>query len=328
MKYTNLGRTGLKVSRLVLGTMNFGELTDEQTAFKIMDRAVEAGINFFDTVDVYGGPQSPDMEKGFGTSEEIIGRWLAQGDRRDRIILATKLYQPMETGPNDHGLSAYHMRRACEASLKRLQTDHIDLYQMHHVDRNTPWEEIWQGLGQLILEGKISYVGSSNFAGWDIATAQNIANSRHFLGLASEQSLYNLSNRAIELEVIPALSYYNIGLIPWSPIGMGLLGGDFDFSEKGRRMTQDLQGRVAQYQEQLQKYQALCKEIGEEPSVVALAWLLQNPVVTAPIIGPRTVEQLNKSLRALEITLSEEVLQKLDEIWPGPGGEAPQAYAW
>lgn len=328
MEYTNLGRTGLKVSRLVLGTMNFGELTDEETAFKIMDRALEVGINFFDTADVYGGPQSPGMKKGFGTSEEIIGRWLAQGNRRDKIVLATKLYQPMETGPNDRGLSAYHMRRAVDASLKRLQTDHIDLYQMHHIDRTTPWEEIWQGMEQLVREGKITYVGSSNFAGWNIATAQSTANARNFLGLTSEQSLYNLTNRAIELEVIPALRYYNIGLIPWSPIGMGILGGEFDRSNNGRRGKDGFQANLEQYKDQLNQYGQLCKEIGEEPSVVALAWLLQNPVVTAPIIGPRTVEQLNMSLRALEVELSEETLRKLDEIWPGPGGEAPRAYAW
>lgn len=328
MEYRNLGRTGLKVSRLILGTMNFGELTDEETAFKIMDRALEAGINVFDTADVYGGPQKPDMEKGFGTSEEIIGRWLVQGNRRDKIVLATKLYQPMETGPNDRGLSMYHIRRAVDASLKRLQTDHIDLYQMHHVDRNTTWEEIWQGMEQLVREGKISYVGSSNFAGWDIATAQSKADARHFLGLSSEQSLYNLSNRAIELEVIPALRYFNIGLIPWSPIGMGLLSGDFDQSKGGRRQTEGLKKQREQHLDQLERYEKLCQEIGEEPSVVALAWLLQNPVVTAPIIGPRTVKQLEQSLRALEVTLSEETMQRLDEIWPGPGGEAPQAYAW
>jgi len=327
MEYTNLGRTGLKVSKLILGTMNFGELTDEQTSFRIMDRALEAGINFFDSADVYGGPQRPDMEKGFGTSEEIIGKWFAKGNRREHIALATKVYQPMETGPNDRGLSAYHIKRACEASLKRLQTDHIDVYEMHHVDRSTPWEEIWQAMEQLVREGKISYVGSSNFAGWDIATAQSVANSRHFLGLASEQSLYNLSNRAIEFEVIPALNYFNIGLIPWSPIGMGLLAGQYDYSENGRRNTPGLQANVEQHKEQLQEYENLCKEIGEEPSVVALAWLLQNPAVTAPIIGPRTVEQLDKSLHALEVTLSDDVLKRLDEIWPGPGS-APQAYAW
>jgi aryl-alcohol dehydrogenase-like predicted oxidoreductase len=208
MEYKHLGRAGLRVSRLALGTMNFGMVTDETTSFSIMDEALEQGINLFDTADVYGGPQSADMEQGFGTSEEIIGRWLAQGGRRDRIVLATKVYQPMGTGPNDRRLSAYHIRHACEDSLRRLQTDHIDLYQMHHIDRSTPWEEIWQAMEQLVREGKVLYVGSSNFAGWDIATAQQLAGQRWFMGLVSEQSLYNLTARTVELEVIPALRHY------------------------------------------------------------------------------------------------------------------------
>ena len=329
MEYTHLGRTGLKVSRLALGTMNFGELTDEKTAFAIMDKALEAGINLFDTADVYGGLQTPDMEKGFGTSEEIVGRWLAQDpSRRDKIVLATKLYQPMETGPNDRGLSAYHIRRAVQASLERLQTDHIDLYQMHHVDRNTPWEEIWQGMEQLIHEGKITYVGSSNFAGWDIATAQQIANHRQTLGLASEQSLYNLTNRAIEAELIPALRYYQIGLLVWSPIGMGVLGGTFDRSTSGRRSIDFIQERIQVHEKQLEAFYQLCDELGEEPAVIALAWLLHQPIVTAPVIGPRTVEQLEMSLKALEVKLSEATLKRLDEIFPGPGAEAPVNYAW
>ncbi|CAM5391057.1 General stress protein 69 OS=Afipia felis OX=1035 GN=yhdN PE=4 SV=1 [Afipia felis] len=328
MEYKNLGRTGLKVSRLVLGTMNFGELADEATSFAIMDEALEAGINIFDTADVYGGPQSPDMAKGFGTSEEIIGRWLGQGGRRDRIVLATKVYQPMETGPNDRRLSAYHVRRACEASLRRLKTDHIDLYQMHHVDRSTPWQEIWQAMEQLMREGKITYVGSSNFAGWDIATAQCAAASRNLLGLASEQSLYNLTQRTVELEVIPALRHFGIGLIPWSPIGMGLLGGVLRKVSGGRRATPQLQQQIERLRPQLEAYEALCDELGEAASAVALAWVLHNPVVTAAISGPRTVEQLRQNLKAPSLTLSAETLAKLDEIWPGPGGEAPKAYAW
>lgn len=329
MHYTHLGRTGLKVSRIALGTMNFGELADEATSFRIMDEALGAGINLFDTADVYGGPQSPDMAKGFGTSEEIIGNWLAQDkSRRDKIVLATKVYQPMETGPNDKYLSAYHIRRACEASLKRLKTDHIDLYQMHHIDRATPWEEIWQAMEQLIREGKITYVGSSNFAGWDIATAQLTAASRNLLGLASEQSLYNLTQRTIELEVIPALRHFGIGLIPWSPIGMGLLGGVLRKVAEGRRATPALQQRINKLRPQLEAYEVLCGELGEPPAVVALAWLLHNPVVTAAISGPRTAEQLQQSLDALSLKLSDETLARLDEIWPGPGGEAPMAYAW
>jgi aryl-alcohol dehydrogenase-like predicted oxidoreductase len=330
MKYSHLGRTGLKVSRIALGTLNFGELTDEATSFRIMDEALDAGVNFYDTADVYGGPQSPDMEKGFGTSEEIIGRWLAQGrGRRDRIVLATKVYQPMGTGPNDKYLSAYHIRRACEASLKRLRTDHIDLYQMHHIDRATPWEEIWQAMEQLIREGKITYVGSSNFAGWDIATAQCSAASRHLLGLASEQSLYNLAQRTVELEVIPALRHFGIGLIPWSPIGKGLLGGVLKrtFTE-GRRATPRLQAQVEKFRPQLEAYEALCVELDQAPAVVALAWLLHHPVVTSTISGPRTVDQWRENLSAVSLELSGETLAKLDEIWPGPGGEAPMAYAW
>ncbi len=328
MDYAHLGRTGLRVSRIALGTMNFGELTDEAGSFAIMDEAIEAGINFFDTADVYGGPQSPDMAKGFGTSEEIIGRWLAQGGRRDRVVLATKVYQPMGTGPNDKYLSAYHIRRACEASLKRLNTDHIDLYQMHHIDRATPWEEIWQAMEQLIREGKITYVGSSNFAGWDIATAQLTAAARNLLGLASEQSLYNLTQRTIELEVIPALRHFGIGLIPWSPIGMGLLGGVLRKVAGGRRATPQLQQQIDRFRPQLEAYEALCDALGEAPPDVALAWLLHNPVVTAVISGPRTVEQLRQNLKAPSLTLPPETLAKLDEIWPGPGGEAPMAYAW
>jgi len=328
MEYRHLGRAGLKVCRLALGTMNFGMVTDEATSFSIMDQAVEDGINLFDTADVYGGPQSPDMEQGYGISEEIIGRWLAQGGRRDRIVLATKVYQPMGTGPNDRRLSAYHIRKACEDSLRRLQTDHVDLYQMHHIDRATPWEEIWQAMEQLVREGKVLYVGSSNFAGWDIATAQQLAAQRHFMGLVSEQSLYNLSARTIELEVIPALRHYGVGLIPWSPLAGGLLGGILERSNQGRRAEGSMQRRVEQLRPQLEAYEAFCGELGAQPADVALAWLLHQPAVTATIIGPRTRDQLTATRHALDVDLPDDALAPLDEIWPGPGGEAPQAYAW
>jgi aryl-alcohol dehydrogenase-like predicted oxidoreductase len=221
-----------------------------------------------------------------------------------------------------------HIRRACEDSLRRLKTDTIDLYQMHHVWREAPWEEIWQAMEQLIREGKITYVGSSNFAGWDIATAQCTAASRNLLGLASEQSLYNLTQRTIELEMIPALRHFGVGLIPWSPIGMGLLGGVLRKVANGRRATPQLQQQIHRLRPQLEAYEALCDEIAQAPSDVALAWLLHNPVVTAAISGPRTVEQLRQNLKAPSMTLSDETLAKLDDIWPGPGGEAPNAYAW
>jgi aryl-alcohol dehydrogenase-like predicted oxidoreductase len=273
--------------------------------------------------------QAPDMEKGYGISEEMIGRWLAKGGgRRERIVLATKVYQPMDIGPNDRRLSAYHIRRACEDSLRRLQTDHIDLYQMHHVDRATPWEEIWQAMEQLVREGKVTYVGSSNFAGWQIATAQSAAASRHFLGLVSEQSLYNLTARTVELEVIPALRHHGAGLIPWSPLAGGLLGGVLQATEGGRRASEAMQRQIEQHRSQLERYEALCAGLGEPPGHLALGWLLHNPAVTATIIGPRTEQQLRDSARALEIALSEDTLRALDEIWPGPGGEAPEAYAW
>ena len=330
MQYTSLGRTGLKVSRLCLGTMNFGPQTSEADSFAIMDAALAQGINFFDTANVYGvftaATVTPELH--LGLTEEFIGRWLVQSGRRDQVVLATKVYGNMGEGVNERGLSAYHIRKACEDSLRRLQTDHIDLYQMHHIERTTPWEEIWQAMEQLVREGKVLYVGSSNFAGWDIATAQCAAASRHFMGLVAEQSLYNLAARTIELEVIPACRHYGVGLIPWSPLAGGLLGGALRKATEGRRASTHQQQRIERDRSKLEAYETLCQELGEEPGDVALAWLLHNPVVTAPIVGPRTMEQLTGNLRALEISLTAETLKRLDEIWPGPGGEAPNAYAW
>ena len=323
MEYVQLGRTGLQVSPLCLGTMNFGPQTSEEDSHVIMDKALELGINFFDTANVYG------WQTGEGVTEKIIGRWLAQGGaRRDKIVLATKVYGKMGEGPNERRLSAYHIRKACEDSLGRLQTDHIDLYQMHHIDRSTPWEEVWQAMEQLVREGKVLYVGSSNFAGWHIAQAQAAAGRRNFLGLVSEQSLYNLRDRMIELEVIPACQEYGLGLIPWSPLAGGMIAGVLKKIEEGRRASERVQENVEEYREQIEAYEEFCAEMGEDPATVALAWLLQQPAVTAPIIGPRTMEQLTDSIRALEIELSEAELGRLDEIWPGPGGQAPEAYAW
>ena len=323
MQYSNLGRTGLKVSRLCLGTMNFGPLTDESTSHAIMDQALDLGINFFDTANVYG------WRIGEGVTEQIIGRWLAQGnDRREKIVLATKVYGKMGEGPNDRRLSAYHIRRACEDSLRRLQTDHIDLYQMHHIDRETPWEEIWQAMEVLVQQGKILYVGSSNFAALHIAQAQCSAQENHFLGLISEQTLYNLNSRMVELEVLPACQFLGLGVLPWSPLAGGLLGGALEKQSSGRRASERLLQMIEKHHQQLEDYEALCSEIEESPADVALAWLLQNPAVTSPIIGPRTMSHLTGSLKALEINLSPEHLARLDEIWPGPGGAAPEAYAW
>jgi aryl-alcohol dehydrogenase-like predicted oxidoreductase len=323
MEYTFLGRTGLKVSRLCLGTMNFGPHTTEEDSYAIMDQALEMGINFFDTANVYG------WKKGEGVTEQIIGRWLAQGGgRREKIVLATKAHGTMGDWPNESKLSAYHIKRACEESLRRLQTDHIDLYQMHHIDRNTPWEEIWQAMEQLVTAGKVLYVGSSNFAGWHITQANYEAKARHFMGLVSEQSLYNLADRMIELEVIPACEGLGLGIIPWSPLKGGLLGGILQKQTEGRRASEHTQKEIEKYRPQLERYENYCREMGESPADVALAWLLHQPAVTAPIIGPRTMEQLTDAARALEIKFTEQQLTALDEIWPGPGGPAPEAYAW
>ncbi len=323
MDYVHLGRTGLKVSRLCLGTMNFGPQANEADSFRIMDSALERGINFFDTANVYG------WKKGEGWTEQIVGRWLAQGDgRRDKVVLATKVYGTMGDWPNHSRLSAMHIVRACEASLKRLGTDVIDLYQMHHIDRATPWDEIWQAMETLVTQGKVIYVGSSNFAGWHVAQACEAARTRHFLGLVSEQSLYNLIDRTIELEVIPACKAYGLGLIPWSPLKGGVLGGVLKKQADGRRSSDLAQKTIAKHGSALEKYEALCERIALPPGDVALAWLLTNPAVTAPIVGPRTMEQLDAAIRALDAKLDDAVLKELDALFPGPGGAAPEAYAW
>ncbi len=323
MQYAHLGRTGLKVSRLCLGTMNFGPHTTEPDSYAIMDKALELGVNFFDTANVYG------WKKGEGVTEQIVGRWLAQGGgRREKIVLATKVYGAMGDGPNDQKLSAYHIRYACDESLRRLKTDHIDLYQMHHIDRDTPWEEIWQAMEVLVQQGKVLYVGSSNFAGFHIAQAQSEARARHFMGLVSEQCVYNLNRRMVELEVLPACREFGLGVIPWSPLGGGLLGGILQKIDQGRRASDMVQKALETARDKVEKYEAFCAKLGQPPADVALAWLLKNPMITAPIIGPRTIEQLEGALKALELELSEETLKALDEIWPGPGGEAPEAIAW
>jgi aryl-alcohol dehydrogenase-like predicted oxidoreductase len=323
MDTVHLGRTGLKVSRLCLGTMNFGPETSEADSFRIMDRALDEGINFFDTANVYG------WKKGEGWTEQILGRWFEQGgQRREKVVLATKVYGTMGNWPNEARLSARHIVRACEDSLRRMKTDVIDLYQMHHIDRATPWEEIWQAMENLVRQGEVIYVGSSNFAGWHIAQACEAARARNFLGLVAEQSLYNLIDRTIELEVIPACRAYGLGLIPWSPLKGGVLGGVLEKQAKGRRAGDLAQKTITKHRAALETYEALCARIGVPAGDVALAWLLANPAVTAPIVGPRTIEQLEGAIRALSVKLDEAVLKELEQIFPGPGGPAPEAYAW
>jgi aryl-alcohol dehydrogenase-like predicted oxidoreductase len=325
MNFTRLGRSGLKVSRLCLGTMNFGVDTDEAESFRIMDAALDSGVNFFDTADIYGWGENA------GATERIIGRWFKLGGgRRERVVLATKFHQDIgdpNDGPNtDAGLSAYKLGRHLEGSLRRLQTDHVELYYMHHVDRNVTWDEMWDAYQLAITQGKAVYAGSSNFAGWDLAVAQAAAKSRHFLGIVSEQHKYNLNCRLPELEVLPSALAHGIGIVPWSPLGEGVLGSNA-LTNQGKRSL-GIISKNPGLREKVEQFQLLCSEIGERMDNVALAWLLANPAVTAPIIGPRTLEQFTQALRSVEITMTADVMLRLDAIFPGPGGEAPEAYAW
>jgi aryl-alcohol dehydrogenase-like predicted oxidoreductase len=329
MQPKRLGKSGVLVSPLCLGTMNFGWHTAETEAHRIMDRALDLGINFFDTADVYGRQGGNK-----GSCEEMIGRWIAQGGRRDSLVLCTKVYNWMERPerrpePNrdTRSLSALKIIRHCEDSLRRLKTETIDLYQMHHIDRACPWEEIWQAMDTLRAQGKIIYVGSSNFAGWDIAKASELARARGHLPLVSEQSVYHLDNRMVELEIVPACLHYGMGLLPWSPLGGGLLGGALAKQNQGRRGDAEFERKVSAKRGQLEQYEQFCKELGEEPATIALAWLLSNPCVAAPIIGPRNLEQLESAIRSTEVRLEANALRRLDAIFPGPG-EAPVAYAW
>jgi aryl-alcohol dehydrogenase-like predicted oxidoreductase len=302
--------------------MNLAKLVDEKTSFAILDAAIDAGINFIDTADVYGGIDQR------GRTEEFIGKWMAQGGRREKLVLATKVYGKMGEGANDRGLSAFHIRSACESSLRRLKTDHIDLYQMHHIDRMTPWDEIWQAMEQLAKAGKITYNGSSNFAAWNIVEAQCTARARNYSGLISEQSLYNLSNRMIELEVIPACRKYGVGIIPWSPLAEGLLAGILNDSAGVRKKTEAVQKKLEIHRKQVEEYESYCKSISKKPETVAISWLLKNPAISSVIIGPRTVAQVISLVENLNTTLGDDEINRIESIWPGPGGEAPEAYAW
>jgi NDP-hexose C3-ketoreductase / dTDP-4-oxo-2-deoxy-alpha-D-pentos-2-ene 2,3-reductase len=326
-----LGASGLEVSRLCLGTMNFGSHVDQRGAHAILDAALDSGLNYVDTANRYGTPEQPHA------SEEIIGEWLAKGGgRRDHVVLATKVFESTDDWPNHGGLSAVNIRRACEASLRRLQTDHLDVYQMHHVDRSVPWAEVWEAFEVLRDQGKIVYVGSSNFAAWHLAMAQSSARQRGRLGLVSEQSVYNLAQRTIELEVLPAARELGIGLVPWSPLAGGLLTdaagdavtADSEIGRSGRRASPEFAARAARHAHQIEATRRVAGDLGVSVPVLALAWLLAQQGVTAPIIGPRNPEQLAALLPAVGVELRPDVLAELDGIWPGPGGEAPEAYAW
>lgn len=324
--YTRLGRTGLRVSRICLGTVNFGGRVGEPEARELLDHAVDSGINFVDTANMYGWREY----KGY--TEEVLGRWLAsRPSLRDQVVLATKVGNPMSDGLNEQGLSARHIVSACEASLRRLGTDWIDLYQMHHVDRNVGWEEVWQAMELLVQQGKVRYVGSSNFAGWDLATAQEAARARHFLGVVSEQCLYNLAVRYPELELLPAARAYGVAVLPWSPLHGGLLSGVLRKSAEGRAVKSG-QGRAAAALDTMrgtiEEYEQMCAEFGRDPAQVGLAWVMSRPGVTSTVIGPRTRAHIDDALQALNSPLSDKETARLEELFPpvGHGGAGPDAW--
>ncbi len=321
MDYKNLGRTGLKVSRFCLGTFNFYHVTPENEALELLDKAESMGINFIDTANIYGKETSYR-----GAVEDLLGQWfLKKKGRRDAVVLSTKVFGAMGTAPNQNGLSAYHIRQACEDSLRRLKTDHIDIYQMHHFDKATPIEETWQAFEILIQQGKVLYIGSSNFSAGQIYKTQFAAERKGLPGLASEQSIYNLMERRVEFEVIPAIKDIGMGFNPWSPLAGGLLAGTSQKAETGRRALPHKQQEIQLHYETLNKFKQLSSELNAKPSQVALAWLLHKDYVTAPIIGPRNSVQLEDNIQSMEIKLSTEVLDRLDNLWPGPG-EAPDCY--
>ncbi|GAA2978483.1 aryl-alcohol dehydrogenase-like predicted oxidoreductase [Microbacterium terrae] len=322
MNHVALGASRLEVSRLCLGTMNFGRHVSTADAHAILDHAHESGINYIDTANRYGTPDRPHA------SEEIIGDWIAQGGgRRERTVLATKVFEETDPWPNNGGLSALNIRRACDASLRRLKTDYIDIYQMHHIDRGAGWDEVWEAYDVLRAQGKVLYAGSSNFAGWHLAMAQTSARARGSLGLVSEQSVYSLAQRTIELEVLPAARALGIGVVAWSPLAGGLLAGPPD--PAGRRHSDPgFAERAARHSAQLERTAAIADAAGMPVAVLALSWLLAQPGLAAAIVGPRTIGQLDSMLIAAEVQLDDAVLDELDETWPGPGGAAPEAYAW
>lgn len=320
MEYVRLGRAGLRVSRLALGTMNLGTVTGPEESFAILDAAVEAGVTLIDTADGYGGPPLGTQP---GLTEELIGRWLTDRGIRDSVVLATKVYGVTGAGPNDRGLSSLHIKAAAEASLRRLNTDRIDLYQLHHIDPEVEADEVLEALTTLRQQGKIRYCGSSNFPGWRLAEYREKAAGGGLIPIVSEQSVYNLTKRVVELEVIPAAEHYGIALLPWAPLAGGRLAGSSRPEPGARRPAVP-----AAQQSGIERYQALAERLGVPPAQLGLAWLLHQPAVTSPVLGPRTVRQLLDSMPALDVTLEPADLAELDDAWPGPGGPAPRAYAW
>lgn len=314
-----IGRSGLRVSPVCLGTANFGHVTDAPTAHRMLSRALAEGVFFLDTADIY------NREELENPSEVIIGRWFGEDRaRRQRVVLATKVYGVTGEGANDRGLSARHIRLACEESLRRLRTDWIDLYILHHVDRTVHWEETLDALERLKTEGKILYYGTSNFAAWQLTGLHLTACVRNMFGPISEQSPYSLARREVESEVLPACRHQGIGFLAYSPLAEGLLAGP----DAGTRRTRPTTAkRRAQNAKRLDVWHECCRNHGLAPSAAALGWVMSQPDVTAAVIGPRTEEQLDDAIAAASVPPDAALLEAIAAEWPGPG-VAPEAYAW
>lgn len=324
MKTKQLGRTGLKVSEICLGTMTFGNQADQDTAFRIMDVADAAGIDFFDTADVYPLGGDADMN---GRTEEIVGRWLKERGARDRIVLATKCRGRMGPGANDEGLSRRHILRACDDSLRRLQTDHIDLYQSHGPDPSTPIEETMGAFDDLVRAGKVRYLGCSNYPAWQIAEALWASDRRGLARFDCVQPRYNLLFRMIEDEILPLCRAHGLGVIPYNPLAGGMLTGRYRAEQAGGapppgRFTLKNSGEV--YRKRYWNEAALeavgelgrfFEARGKSLTHVALAWVLAQPGITAPILGASRPEQLEDSLRGVDLTLDDEERAACDAVW-------------
>jgi len=317
MPYRSLGRTGVQVSPLCLGAMNFGQPTPEDESIRIIDAALDGGINFIDTADVYNA----------GESERIVGRALHRNGRRDEVVLATKVNGEMGPGPNDRGISRYHVIKACEDSLRRLQTDHIDLYQLHRPALDIPQDETLRALDDLVRAGKVRYIGCSTFPAWLVMEALSISDRYSLARFVSEQPPYNLLDRRIENELVPLAQRYGMALLPWSPLAGGILAGRYnnlDAVPAGSRLERN--GRESPFGERVtrrsvevaREVSALARDQGLTASQLALLWCKDQPGITSPIIGPRTMDQLRDALGVLERDLGDDDRARLDELNP-PG---------
>jgi len=311
MEYRSLGRTGVLVSPLCLGAMNFGGPTNEADSFDILNKAMDAGINFIDTADVYNG----------GESERIVGKFLKESGKREQVVLATKVFSRVGDGPNRAGSSRYHIIKACEDSIRRLQTDHIDLYQQHRPSSTIPQDESLRAYDDLISAGKVLYIGSSTFPAWMIMEALSISDRFHLARFISEQPPYNLLDRRVENELIPFCLKYGLAVLPWSPLAGGILAGRYSATDKypdgsraartGKMFTDRISAKAKEVTQEVIK---LAKERGMTSSQFSLLWLKDQPGITAPIVGPRTVEHLTDHLTILEKKFDEEDRKLVDDL--------------